>query len=249
MGRLQQALGLDSESAVAAAIGMKSAAYFNRKKAGSVPYEQVIRTAITHGVDLAWLFSDVEGNLPLAEMSGEALDELGARLGVAEGKRTAAQMRRAIYAVEPAPDRFADFELVERKGILGSAGPGAENVIVEPMGALAFRRDWLRSKGVRASQLIVADIIGTSMEPTLFDGDTVVFDSAATQVSADDIYLFCLEGQLYVKRLRKKPGQLIEVISDNREHYPPFELTEQQAEAYNFDVRGRFLWRGGERVQ
>lgn len=248
MGRLQQALGLESESAVATAIGMKSAAYFNRKKADSVPYEQVIRAAITKGVDLAWLFSDVEGNLPLAEMTSEALDELGAKLGVAEGKRPATQLRR-IYAAEPMPERFSDFDLVERKGILGSAGAGAENVVVEPKGALAFRRDWLRSKGVRASQLIVADIVGDSMEPTLFDGDTVVFDTAVHEVRSDDIYLFDLEGRLFVKRLRRKPGKLIEVISDNREHYPPFELTEDQAEAYNFDVRGIFFWRGGDRLQ
>jgi hypothetical protein len=33
------------------------------------------------------------------------------------------------------------------------------------------------------------------------------------------------------------------VISDNRERYPPFEFTEKQAEAYNFDVRGLFLAR------
>jgi phage repressor protein C with HTH and peptisase S24 domain len=249
MGRLKEALNMQSDTALAAALGMSQSAFANRKKGGSVPFQNVISLALKQGVDLAWLFGDVERAAQLSEMSPEALDELRDKLGVAsEGKKPATQMRR-LYAIEASPERFSEFDLVERKGILGSAGPGAENVFVEPKGALAFRRDWLRAKGVRASQLIVADIVGDSMEPTLFHGDTVVFDAAHVNVSADDIYLFSLEGRLYVKRLRHKPGHVIEVISDNRERYPPFEITEKQAEADNFDVRGRFFWRGGDRLQ
>jgi phage repressor protein C with HTH and peptisase S24 domain len=146
-------------------------------------------------------------------------------------------------------DAFSEFSMVKRKGLLGSAGGGAENVVMEPKGALAFRRDWLIAKRVtNPDVLIVADIEGDSMEPTLFDGDTVVFREQL-EVTADDIYLFMLDGRLFVKRLSYRPGGVIEIISDNRNRYPAFELGEKEAELQRFEVKGRFLWRGGDRLQ
>lgn len=153
------------------------------------------------------------------------------------------------YGGEHQDNAFSEFELVERRGILGAAGPaGAENVILQKRGALAFRRAWLRYKNVTARELIVVDIDGDSMEKTLFHRDTVVFRDQ-TSLTGDDIYLFMLEGRLFVKRLAFRPGVGIEVISDNRDHYPPFTLTEKEAEAQQFQVKGRFLWRGGDRLQ
>lgn len=143
--------------------------------------------------------------------------------------------------------RFSQFELIERKGILGSAGAGAENVVLEPKGALAFRLDWLRAKGVTARELIVAEIMGDSMEPTFFHTDTVVFKDQH-EMTVDGIYLFVLDDRLFVKRLSYNPTG-IEVISDNREKYPPFQLSEKEALAQRFQVRGRFFWRGGDRLQ
>lgn len=143
---------------------------------------------------------------------------------------------------------FSDFVLLKRKGLLGSAGPGAENVVIEPKGAIAFRQDWLRAKGAAPNELIVADIIGDSMVPALFDGDVAVFRQQH-EVDADDIYLFCLDGRLFVKRLSYRPGGAIEVIAENRERYAPFDLTEKEAVAQGFEVKGRFFWRGGDRFQ
>jgi phage repressor protein C with HTH and peptisase S24 domain len=143
-----------------------------------------------------------------------------------------------------------DFVLVKRRGLLGSAGPGAENVVLEPKGAIAFRRDWLEGvKGIRdASSLIVAEIEGDSMVPTFYESDLVVFKEQ-NEVTADDIYLFCLDGRLFVKRLSYRPGGAIEITSDNSERYARFELGEKEAIAQRFEVKGRFFWRGGDRLQ
>lgn len=226
MGRIREDLELESESGLALALGMKPAAYFNRKKAGSIPYENVIRLAKERRLDLEWILGGIAA-LPPSDESGLA----------GERRREYADM-----------DRFSEFELVERKGVLGSAGPGAENVIVEPKGALAFRRDWLQAKSVSPKELIVADVVGDSMERVLFNGDTVVFREQL-EITADDIYLFCLDGRLFVKRLSYRPAGGIEILAENRDRYPPFELTEKEAIAQRFEVRGRFFWRGGDRLQ
>jgi phage repressor protein C with HTH and peptisase S24 domain len=240
MGALQERLGLESETALAAALGMKSAAYFNRKKAGSVPYAQVIELALERGVELESLFKGLE----ISDLTEQGARELSDGLVSA----AAQDLRDAGALASMNADRFSDYELIERKGILGSAGPGAENVVVEPRGALAFRRNWLRAKGVTPRQLIVAEIVGDSMERVLFERDVVVFREQPT-LTADDIYLFTLDGRLMVKRLSYRPGGGVEVIAENRDRYPPFLLTEKEALAQGFQVNGRFLWRGGDRLQ
>jgi phage repressor protein C with HTH and peptisase S24 domain/DNA-binding XRE family transcriptional regulator len=161
--------------------------------------------------------------------------------------RTAAQVAEEASVYR---DVGEDFVLVRRRGLLGSAGPGAENVVLEPKGAIAFRRDWLEGvKGVRdASSLIVAEIEGDSMVPTFYESDLVVFKEQ-NEVTADDIYLFCLDGRLFVKRLSYRPGGAIEITSDNTERYARFELGEKEAIAQRFEVKGRFFWRGGDRLQ
>jgi phage repressor protein C with HTH and peptisase S24 domain/DNA-binding XRE family transcriptional regulator len=147
------------------------------------------------------------------------------------------------------PDQFSEFVLLRRRGLLGSAGAGAENVVIEPKGALAFRRDYLHLKQVNnPSTLIVTDIVGDSMERSLFHGDLAVFNSSQIEM-VDDIYLFCLDARMFVKRLQYRPGNIIEVISDNKDKYAPFELTEGDMEAMHFRVLGKFFWRGGDRLQ
>ena len=249
MGRLRQAVGAPSESALAKELGMKQSAFSNRKKTGSIPFENVIRLAIARDLDLRWLFQDVDQEtFHEVTEAGHAIAEDLERYSLAEpGGRTAAFRTRRRDGSE-GPD-FSDFELVQRRGIVGSAGGGAENIVTANEGAIAFRRDYLRRRGVRANQLIAADVSGDSMEPTLYHCDLVVFDSQFIEITTEDIYLFDLEGRLFIKRLRYKLGGVVEIISDNREKYPPMELTEEQADAYNFDVRGRFFWRGGDRLQ
>jgi phage repressor protein C with HTH and peptisase S24 domain len=247
MQRLKEALGLTSDTALADALGMKQSAFANRKKAGSVPFQNVIRLALDRDLDMDWLFEDVGRAAELGEASATAIEQLAGELYVSERppKQIATRTRKRVEAQE---GRFSEFELVEQVGILGSAGAGADNVIVEPKGALAFRRDWLQTKGVAAKELIVADIVGDSMERTLFHTDTVLFRQQH-EMTADDIYLFCLDGRLFVKRLSYKPGGAIEVISDNREKYPASEITEREAAAQRFEIKGRFFWRGGDRLQ
>ncbi|NMG46289.1 hypothetical protein GPA22_21445 [Aromatoleum toluvorans] len=56
--RLKQVLNLSSDRALAAELGMKPAAFYNRKKSESLPLEEIIDTCLSRNVSLDWLFTN-----------------------------------------------------------------------------------------------------------------------------------------------------------------------------------------------
>ncbi len=56
LGRLKKALGLQTDAALHGLLGMSSSRYANRKRSGSIPYEQVLALCSSRNVNLNWLF-------------------------------------------------------------------------------------------------------------------------------------------------------------------------------------------------
>lgn len=141
-----------------------------------------------------------------------------------------------------------EFVFVNQYAAKPSAGNGSVIEDQPPVSVIAFRHDWLakRSQSNTAS-LAAFEVKGDSMEPTLFNGDLVVFNLAEKAVTVEDIYLFRLGGNLYVKRLRLMPDGDVLMISDNP-RYEPVPIGEKTAVARSFEVIGRFFWRGGDRL-
>jgi len=70
--------------------------------------------------------------------------------------------------------------------------------------------------------MILIDIYGTSMEPELKHGDTVMIDTS----------------QLMVKRIEKHPGKLV-LRSDNKDYEPVYlSLNEMDS----FRIIGKIVW-------
>lgn len=137
-------------------------------------------------------------------------------------------------------DRFAMLPVYEASV---SAGPGMEPKNEAPVHRIAFRADWLRTvtRG-SISDLVVLNVEGDSMEPTLRQGDTVLVDMGQQRPQQKDgIYVIRTDGGLQVKRVAAHPvtGR-ITIISDNKEHYPAFADLAPEEVA----VIGRVLWLG-----
>lgn len=190
--------------------------------AGSEPgLDKVQKVALKTGCRLEWL----------AAGEGEMF---------ASGTELNANQERAAYSVE--------FAFVNQYAGKPSAGAGSEIEDQAPVSAIAFRHDWLaKRRQSNSAKLAAFEIKGDSMEPTLFSGDLVVFDLAETTVTTEDIYLFVLGGNSYVKRLRLMPDDDVLMISDNP-RYTPVTIDEETALARSFQVIGRFFWRGGDRL-
>lgn len=72
-----------------------------------------------------------------------------------------------------------------------------------------------------AGHLAATYVRGDSMEPTLFNGDTIICDNLGYD-GKDGLYIIHYKGMGFVKRLKKTSGG-ISIISDNPVYEPMFE--------------------------
>ncbi|MGK3359910.1 LexA family transcriptional regulator [Citrobacter portucalensis] len=75
--------------------------------------------------------------------------------------------------------------------------------------------------------IVMINVDGDSMMPTLCPKDLLFIDSKVEQFSGDGVYVFNFEDSTFVKRLQKVKGRRLAVLSDN-EHYPPFFIEEHE---------------------
>lgn len=104
-------------------------------------------------------------------------------------------------------------------------------------GLYAFRQDFLNTVGGNPDQLILFDVMGDSMEPTIPDKSTVLVDMRDTQPRDGMIYAVRVEDELLVKRIFRAPGKLI-CKSDN----PRRGEVTIDGETPDFEIYGRVRW-------
>lgn len=112
-----------------------------------------------------------------------------------------------------------DFAAIPRVDARLAAGAGAMNGDVSLQGALAFRQDWLRERGISPAQACLLTVTGDSMSPTLHDGDLVMIDERRTTIRNRHVYAFVdADGSARVKRVELVPERFIIMTSDNPAH-------------------------------
>ena len=84
-----------------------------------------------------------------------------------------------------------------------------------------------------AQNLRAAYVRGDSMEPTLFDGDRIIFDDLGYD-GQDGIYAIVYNGAGFVKRLQRGKN-VLKIISDNRIYSP----MEESGESDNLKIIGK----------
>lgn len=119
-----------------------------------------------------------------------------------------------------------------------SAGFGSFNEgVTEPEGEEPYSDVLLSALGVKAHQCAVFWAYGTSMSPTIADGDQMLVDLSQTEIKGDNIYLVQNEDSVWVKRI-KKEWNYIELISDN-DAYRPIQITAEEAQ--NLKIIGQVV--------
>jgi phage repressor protein C with HTH and peptisase S24 domain len=71
---------------------------------------------------------------------------------------------------------------------------------------VCFRRDWLTLRGYTAESLIALSVTGTSMEPSLYAGDTVVINTDDRQPRDGEVFAVKYEGDYLIRRLLRDSG-------------------------------------------
>jgi len=85
--------------------------------------------------------------------------------------------------------------------------------------------------------LILIEVVGDSMAPTVEDSDLILADLAEPRFRQDGIYLLRHDGGLTVKRIQRRPDGKFLVRSDN----PKYEAMVVP----NVKIIGRVIWIGG----
>lgn len=123
-----------------------------------------------------------------------------------------------------------------------SAGFGSFNEgVTKPDEQTPYSAALLRKLGVNPKYAAVFWADGISMRPTIEDGDQMLVDLKRKEIKGDKIYLVQNGASVWVKRVKIR-WDGVELISDNREEYPPIILSKDEAE--NLQVIGQLVHLG-----
>ena len=161
----------------------------------ALSYDGLVNAARTLGVSIDYLAGLTDDPTPAAERDPKALPFPGPDDEYESVRRYSAEDMRLAAGVRAFIDR-------------------------EPTPSeVRFRKDWLRSHALAAKNLMLLNVIGDSMFPTIEEGDSVLIDESRRAPRSGRVYgLRTLDGPL-VKRLRRRAGRWW-ADSDNGEYKP-----------------------------
>lgn len=108
------------------------------------------------------------------------------------------------------------------------------------LGDIAFQAGWMaRNLGRVGEGFAVVEMSGTSMEPTIYPGDTMVVDRTQRAVESGGLFALRLGTEVVVRRLQRMISGTIKVLCDNEAFSP--EVVPPEAEI-QLDIIGRVVW-------
>ena len=137
----------------------------------------------------------------------------------------------------PPDGRLIDYDLVPKVAAKAGAGASLETSD-ETEGLYAFRKDFMGREHICARNAVMLDVVGDSMEPEFYEGDTLLVDKSDIEIRDGKIYVVTLGDELRVKRIFNSLNGLI-LRSDNPK-YPDIHVEGPDLE--NFVVHGRVRW-------
>jgi phage repressor protein C with HTH and peptisase S24 domain len=111
-----------------------------------------------------------------------------------------------VQAVERGDPAYAHIKKVKLRLSAGVTGFQADPEF-DSGGTVALDPRWLARHGFAPDRLIAIKVKGESMEPTLYEDDLVILNTADTQMVDGAVYAFNYEGQAVVKRLSRDAGE------------------------------------------
>ena len=151
------------------------------------------------------------------DFSGENLIKTARALGVSvswlstgRGKRHIDERSEIAFDGNP---EFPSIRRVKLKLSAGVTGFGVEPVH-EDHAPIVFSRVWYEKNGYNPDHMIAISVMGSSMEPGLYDGDWVVINTADATPREGHVFAINFEGEAVIKRLFKVDGMWV-AASDN----------------------------------
>ena len=167
-------------------------------------------------------------------------DWLMVKEGREEATKPQQEQQTALPPVEIPPRKKthpSEFDYVPMAEAHLSAGGGAFVLSEEMSDLFAFRKNWLRRVASSPANVLLMNVQGDSMFPTIQDGDSVLLDTGRKHIYDGNIYALRIDDTIVIKRLSLRPGNKILILSDNKDEYQPYE-----AETKDVHVLGQIIW-------
>jgi phage repressor protein C with HTH and peptisase S24 domain len=170
-----------------------------------------------------------------ARLIADALDISATWLESGFGPIRSTEIGPTTFSVDPerSPVTFSFVPKAQSKvsaggGILPEEGTSEEHY--------AFREQWLRRVTRDVRRVILLDVDGDSMAPTLLHKDTVLVDLNRIALREGRIYAIAVGEVLQIKRLQLMAGERIKIISDN----PSYHTYDVRADEIR--IIGQMIW-------
>ncbi len=147
-----------------------------------------------------------------------------------ESKQSAQAITRAV--------EHGDFIFMPRNRIRFSSGREGILRSDQVVDSIAFRAEWVKRRlSTESRDLLLIEVVGDSMAPTVEDMDLILADLAEPRFRQDGIYLLRHDSGLAVKRIQRRPDGKLLIRSDNPKYEAMVVTT--------VNVIGRVIWTGG----
>jgi phage repressor protein C with HTH and peptisase S24 domain len=177
------------------------------------------------------------------------LEEISPRLAAVakNAASTVIAAGRPVRVLDDDEDAGEGYVRIPEHEVSFGAGPGRLahiNEIVDSVPA-TYRLEWFRQMGISPSSAKRFKVHGDSMEPLLFDGDSVLVNLQETNVLNGKVYALRYGDELRIKRVyRRLDGSLI-LRSDNPDHLPRDEEIPPEVAAEQISIIGRVRDKAG----
>ena len=206
-----------------------------------------------HGLDASYLSQLLTGHRKLGEKAAASLE---AKIQLSPGTLVAPAQpdgnEAGANSSQPAlPDKkkvmeSLGFVTIPHLNVAASMGSGnvPPDHQVEVIREITVHLDWIKTQGLAFSGIENLAIItgdGDSMNGTFRDGDSLLVDRGITDIRTDAVYVFTLDGDLFIKRLQRLTGGSLRMISDNPV-YPAIVIEGADLEKVHIQARVLLVW-------
>lgn len=206
-----------------------------------------------HGLDASYLSQLLNGHRKLGEKAAATLEE---KINLPPGSLvnpellSGSDLAQIIVPAPPIESRkvmqslgFITIPHLDVAASMGSGNVPPESQI-EVIKDITVHLDWLKTQGLAFSRIENLAIItgdGDSMDGTFRDGDSLLVDRGITEIRTDAVYVFTLDGDLYIKRLQRMTGGALRMISDNPV-YPAIVIEGANLAKVHIQARVLLVW-------
>lgn len=178
--------------------------------------------------------------LSQALVDAPSFEDLRLKRSIPDEKRVDSALREVAGELGKTIDtqpQMKDFVFVEKATAKLGAGGGLIPDESHSEEKYAFRLDWLKRISTSPSNVVLMDVEGDSMWPTLQNRNIILIDRGRAEFRGGKIFAIGIGDVIQVKRLDIVQAGKIRVISDNAAIYPIFDIPEE-----DLRIIGQVIW-------